>query len=60
MYEVVEYQVVIRHVIDARVRTARGGLVHQLVDGRSVSFVAELTFWLPDAERILTEVGPSG
>jgi hypothetical protein len=59
LYEVVEYQVVIRHVIDARLRTARGGIVHQLPDGRSVSLVAESTYWLPDAGRILTEVSSS-
>lgn len=54
IYEVVEYQLVIKTVIDSRIRTTKSGYVYRLADGRDVDWVNSVMFQIVDTRQIIT------
>lgn len=54
IYEVVEYQLVIKTAIDSRIRTTKSGYVYRLADGRDVDWVNSVMFQIPDTRQIIT------
>lgn len=55
-YEVVEYQLVITHVIDSAVRRTKSGHVYRLVDGRDVHWVNTVTFQIVETGKLITRL----
>lgn len=55
-YEVVEYQLVITHVMDSAVRRTKSGHVYRLADGRDVHWVNTVMFQIVDTGKLITRV----
>ena len=53
VYEVVEYQIVITLTIDSARRKTRGGLVYRLADGRDVTRVNSMYFYIKEEDQII-------
>ncbi len=52
-YEVVEYQLVVTHILDSSVRKVKSGLVYQLADGREVHWVNSALFQIVESGKLI-------
>jgi hypothetical protein len=52
-YEVVEYQLVVTHVVDSSRRKSKSGLVYRLADGRDVHWVNNALFQIVESGKLL-------
>ncbi len=52
-YVVVEYQMVVTHVIDCAVKRTKSGMVYRLADGRDVHWVTTALFQIVDTGKLI-------
>ena len=52
-YEIVEYQLVVTHMIDGTIKKIKSGLVYRLADGRDVHWVNTALFQIVDNGKLI-------
>jgi hypothetical protein len=52
-YEVVEYQMVITHMVDGAIKKTKSGLVYRLADGRDVHRVTTALFQIVESGKLI-------
>lgn len=52
-YEVVEYQMVITHMVDGAIKKTKSGLVYRLADGRDVHWVNTALFQIVESGKLI-------
>jgi hypothetical protein len=58
-YEVVEYQMVITHMVDGAIKKTRSGLVYRLADGRDVHRVTTALFQIVESGKLIQRASVS-
>lgn len=52
-YQIVEYQLVVTHVVDSAKRKSKSGLVYRLADGRDVHWVNSVLFQIVESGKLI-------
>ncbi len=58
-YEVVEYQMVITHMVDGAIKKTKSGLVYRLADGRDVHRVTTALFQIVESGKLIQRASVS-